>query len=181
MLTKENMMKTIFSQALEPLLEERELEEIHTSEIIKKSGLAKSSFYRYFQDKYDLATWMLERVLEGQSIQLTGPEEQEDNVKGLLLSLDAKRPVYQRLFKYKGQNSITDYYMNFGITLAKKACKAKGTKITKRDEYMVRYHMSGILELIAEWLFDPNPMSPEELTAIIRENNTPEVRKLFTT
>ena len=180
MITKETMMKMIFSQALESLLAEKELEEIYTAEIIKRSGLSKASFYRYFQDKYALANWTLQRVLDNQAIQLSGPEEQDRNLKDLFQTMNDNRVIYQKLFRYSGQNSISEYYMDFALKLAEKACKDRGSRITKQEKYTVRYHTSGILDLITQWLFDPNPMSAEELAKVIKENRSDAAKRIFT-
>ncbi|MCD8028157.1 MAG: TetR/AcrR family transcriptional regulator [Erysipelotrichaceae bacterium] len=47
-----------FSQALNQLLETTPFEDITTLQIIEQSELSRSTFYRYFNDKYDLLTYL---------------------------------------------------------------------------------------------------------------------------
>lgn len=42
------------TQALEELLKDKKLDEIHISEIIKKAGVGRGTFYRYFTSKDDV-------------------------------------------------------------------------------------------------------------------------------
>lgn len=178
-ITKETMMKTIFSQALETLLVDKELEEIHTSEIIKLSGLSRGSFYKYFRDKYALANWKLENLMDSLATQFSGPEEQEENLKATFEHIYANRSIYKKLFKYTGQNSITEFYINAAIFHAKQVKISSGRQFKKRDEYIVRYHTYGILYLLNEWLFDPNPMPVDELYEIILINRSEELKKQY--
>jgi len=177
--TKETMMKTIFSHALEILLADKELEDISTSEIIKISGLSRGSFYKYFQDKYDLANWQLEYLLDSFATQFYGPEEQEKSLKITFEHIYENRTIYKKLFKYSGQNSITEFYMNDAISLARRVKNASGRQFTKQDEYIVRYHASGILHLLNEWISEPNPMPVDDFFEIIRINRTEELKQQY--
>ncbi|MCD7951216.1 MAG: TetR/AcrR family transcriptional regulator [Erysipelotrichaceae bacterium] len=47
-----------FSEALNLLLETTPFEDITTLQIIEQSKLSRSTFYRYFNDKYDLLTYL---------------------------------------------------------------------------------------------------------------------------
>ena len=45
-------MKIIY--ALEKLLWERSVDEINISDIVREAGIARKTFYRHYQDRYDL-------------------------------------------------------------------------------------------------------------------------------
>jgi AcrR family transcriptional regulator len=48
------------STAVEALLSHRPLSEVSTSQIIAASGVARSTFYKYYTSKYDVIGWMLQ-------------------------------------------------------------------------------------------------------------------------
>ena len=60
-----NDAKRVFADALEELLESRELKDITVLDIVRKCDSCRSTFYHYFKDKYDLANWVYEDFLAG--------------------------------------------------------------------------------------------------------------------
>ena len=54
--------KTLLSQSLMSLLQTKKLDQIRVYEICQECGLSKKAFYYYFQDKYDLATYMTNEI-----------------------------------------------------------------------------------------------------------------------
>lgn len=49
--------KGMFSGALMRLLETRCIDDITVGDIVEESGLGRSTFYKHFADKYELARW----------------------------------------------------------------------------------------------------------------------------
>lgn len=51
--------KIVVALAAEELCKEKKLRAVTVPEICARAGLSKTSFYRLFQDKYDIALWIL--------------------------------------------------------------------------------------------------------------------------
>lgn len=56
--------RSAFSQAVLNLLEEKPFQKISASEIIVRSGYSRGSFYKYFENKYDLMRKIIEEEAE---------------------------------------------------------------------------------------------------------------------
>lgn len=94
--------KRILADSLEGLLRERPLGEITVQDITAASGLSRSTFYKHFEDKYDLVGWMLpaDRLFELAS-SVDGSTYDEVMVEVLNL-IEEWRPVYA--------NAVNDPY-----------------------------------------------------------------------
>ena len=75
--------KKMLGEALLGLLGERSFRQITVADILDRSGLSRSTFYKHFTDKYDLAKWVL--VDTGPSIQAVRDLLKEE---GLTAALD---------------------------------------------------------------------------------------------
>lgn len=179
-LSKENYIKVIFSRALEELLQGRKLDDINTSEIISRSGLSRSTFYRYFEDKYALANWRYLDMLEQLSKDHTSPETSGENIRRLIDFIDENRSFFRKLLSYSGQNSFNDYYLKITFEWAERINSEAGRELTQKDYYTMRYHAAGILDILNEWLSSDDPISKEEFYEIIMENRSELMKALYT-
>lgn len=75
--------KKMLGEALLELLGERSFRQITAADILTRSGLSRSTFYKHFTDKYDLAKWVL--VDTGPSVQAVRDLLQSE---GLTAALD---------------------------------------------------------------------------------------------
>ena len=70
-----------FENALLTLLEDHSFEHLTVEQICQEALLHRSSFYRYFRDKYDL----LEQTLETQLNRFDSNLSQDDVIKKLIM------------------------------------------------------------------------------------------------
>lgn len=145
------------------LLQERELKEITVSDIIKLTGLNRSTFYANFLDVYDLADKLREK-LETDFAELftddTGNREQSGAVK-MFTHIKDNQIFYKTYFKlgYDEQNKIMIYDV-------KRAEKDFGNRHIK---YHIEFFRNGINAIIKLWLQGGCQESPEEMAEIIKQ------------
>ena len=60
-------IKYTLSDAAKHLMQTEDLEKISVAAICRQAGVSRQSFYRNFQDKYDLVNWCFEKpyILRG--------------------------------------------------------------------------------------------------------------------
>lgn len=83
-----------FENALMTLLEKQSSDRLTVDQICKEALLHRSSFYRYFNDKYDL----LEQALNAQFTQFEdNGESEDDTIKRLILYIDQHKNISRHL------------------------------------------------------------------------------------
>ncbi len=83
-----------FQNALLVLLENNSFDHLTVDQICKEALLHRSSFYRYFSDKYDL----LEQTLKTQIVRIVDSgDSEEDIIKQLIIYIDRHRNVVRHL------------------------------------------------------------------------------------
>ncbi|MBM6753210.1 TetR/AcrR family transcriptional regulator [Lactobacillus alvi] len=92
-----------FERALTALLEEQHFEKITVNEICEEALLHRSSFYRYFRDKYDL----LEQTIKHRLNILVEKSETEDNlIEAVVDSVAAHNGFYKNLTRSGSRDSL---------------------------------------------------------------------------
>ncbi|MBD5805741.1 TetR/AcrR family transcriptional regulator [Lactobacillus sp. 0.1XD8-4] len=92
-----------FENALLTLLEKNSFEHLTVDQICKEALLHRSSFYRYFSDKYDL----LEQTLNAQINKLTDNTDSEDDIiKQLISYIEQHKEVIRHLAPNSARSSL---------------------------------------------------------------------------
>ncbi len=173
----ERLIKESFVEAFERLMQTKEFEDITTTEIVEESGLSRTTFYRHFKDKFDLAVWEL------QVSQRPNPKTVEDgdeNIKNLVYYIAEHKLVFKKLFRYRGQNSFGDFFDIFSEQFIEGIANSSDRQLSLREKYVNRYHCMGSLAVIRAWILNSDALSKEEiLDIIIAESRSPAVRKLY--
>ena len=165
--TKNNRRKRASMQKIEQvlveLLQTKELNQISVSDICKRAGLNRSTFYANYVDIYGLADAIREK-LEDQVAELYKDEiEQGFNSNNYLLlfqHIAQNQIFYRTYFKlgYDEKYKILAYVYN----LAKKHF----------DNRFIEYHMeffkSGLTKIIKLWLQNGCKETPEEMFEIVK-------------
>ena len=61
--TKHDKMKYRLADAMKNCMKKMPVEKITVKEIVTECGTTRQTFYRNFQDKYDLINWYFDRIL----------------------------------------------------------------------------------------------------------------------
>ena len=92
-----------FQNALLTLLETNSFDHLTVDQICNEALLHRSSFYRYFNDKYDL----LEQTMDAQISQIADSgESEEDVVKQFVLYIDGHKDMIRHLASSNSHSSL---------------------------------------------------------------------------
>ena len=145
------------------MLEYKELNKISVSDICKKAGLNRTTFYSNYADIYELADSIRDKLENNLSVLY-----KEEIARGF------NSHDYQKLFRHISENSIfyktyfklgyDDAYkiMNYDIGLAQQRFQ------NRFIEYHMEFFKAGITKIIKMWLQNGCRESPEDMAEIIR-------------
>ena len=177
---KQYAIKRAFSEAIQELLKDKELDKITVPDILSKAEMSKSTFYRYFPDKYALANWSYANLMqEVEDVESLSDFTMFEIVRKEVKMISDNKSTFRKLFNYTGQNSIYKYYVERSIEIAKNTLNKSGKDLTSEDTYSIIYNASGMLAVIREWLEEKEPGSVEKITEIIYSNRSEHAKSLY--
>lgn len=146
------------------LIQDKELESINVTDIVKLAKINRSTFYANYIDIYDLADKVKGKMWNDYlSLYPTERDEHKHSYDFLPLFKNVKEnPIfYKTLFKLNFD--FSDYYDIYLET--KEMLKFYGT--TKNMDYHIEFFKAGITAIIKKWLNNDCKETPEEMVEII--------------
>lgn len=148
------------------MIQNKELNQISVTDIVKKAHINRSTFYANYLDIYDLADKIKDEMYEN-ILSLY----KDETIKG------THSYNYLKLFSHIKENQIyykTLFKLNFDFTKyfdtkreKEEAIKYLGT--VENIEYHIEFFKAGINAITKKWLFNGCKESPEEMYEILKK------------
>lgn len=165
--TKNNKRKRESKESIEKtfveLLQTKELSEITVSDICKRTGLNRTTFYASYVDIYDLADTIrkdLEKDIEDLYRDEVEKGYNSNDFLPIFKNIKENQLFYRTYFKlgYDKQPMITRYDTDL-------AQKHFGNKLI---DYHIEFFRSGLNAIIQKWLKNGCQETPEEMFEVIK-------------
>ncbi len=159
-----------FAHAIIEVMKHEPLEKITVKDIVKKAGLTRQTFYRYFKDKYDLVNWYFD-VLAQKSFKQMGVQcTLQEGLEKQFTFIKEEKLFFTQAFLYGKQNSLFNYaydcILHFyeGIIV-----KKSGQPLDGNLRFLLRMYCHASIYMTAEWVRSGMRMSCKELSSLLIE------------
>ncbi len=159
----------IFASSIKELLKKQELDKITVTDIVKKSGLTRQTFYRYFKDKYDLVNWYFERLADKSFLQIGESETLKEGLTKKFEFILNDKIFFQAAFKSKDYNNVENYDYHCILEFYKGIIQKKIEVIPDDIEFLLEMYCHGSITMTVEWAINGMKRDPEELADILIE------------
>lgn len=148
------------------LIQTKEISDISVTDICKRTGLNRSTFYANYLDVYDLADKIAKKLENDISFLYQEERETKNNTNNFLKILNHIREnqiFYKTYFKLNMDKTTIISQYEYDTNLS---------KLLYDDKY-IEYHMeffkAGFNAIIKKWLGNNCKETPEEIESIIKE------------
>lgn len=153
------MMKSYIVDALLILMKQKNYTDITVSEIVKKAGVNRSTYYRHFEAKEDIIKYFLDNISKDI---LEWDKAKENNFEEHLVN------VYRHYYRHRKQ-MMTIYRNGLSILFLDILKKYLGADAHKDEEasiqYAIAFHIGGTFNHFMLWFSRDMSDSPEEMAA----------------
>jgi AcrR family transcriptional regulator len=154
---------------LEDLLISKDLDSICVSEIVKKSGVCRKTFYRHFQDKFDLADYYFSQFFEETFGQITSGEDWESALLCYLEICAQKADILCHAYSSMDINGLKNYDIQITRKTYEKYLLAQGADInTPEMRFAIEIASRGSTEMVINWLINGMNEDKVQLMMLIK-------------
>lgn len=177
---KQEQMKYRLADAMKQCMRETPVERITVKEIVETCGTTRQTFYRNFQDKFDLINWYFDKILL-ESFEHMG--EGETVYEGLVKKFEyiaEEKLFFRAAFKYDSQNSLKDH--DFKLIMAfytDKIEKKSGKKLGEDLKFLLEMYCQGSIYMTVQWVLGKKKVTPKELAKALVEAMPRELSDVF--
>ncbi len=167
--TKRDLTKELLASCLKELMMTTPFDKITIKMITGKAGLIRPTFYKHFQDKYEVIEWIFQTEVASGVDLLIQNNMESDAVMMLLKRLGQEKSFYRRAYAMEpGPNSfeqilrnyVYETLLNLGGRFTFRAVK-QHPHLT--PEIIATYYTYSLVNLIRDWIHSDIEMSAEEL------------------
>jgi probable dihydroxyacetone kinase regulator len=163
--TKERLAKGI-----KTLMTNKSLDKITVKEIVDQSELTRQTFYRYFQDKYDLVNWCFDRLAE-QSFKRMGVSlTLEEGLIQKFTFVKEEKDFFSAAFKSRDCNSLFDYDLKLITEFYTNRIEEKtGKPLDLENKFLLDMYCQGSMDMTVKWVIEGMTMEPKEIADLLIE------------
>lgn len=157
-------------QAFSTLMCRMPFEKITVEMIIRESKISKSTFYRYFRDKYDVLNYNSMEIAE-QLIHRKVCHNWKEFLDNMFLAIHQNLNYFQRAFRSSGQNSHSGFLFAYSFSIVE-GCYLRSTgnaSLSIHDRYVIGHYCHGCVGILQDWLNEPEIMTPQQMADIFYE------------
>lgn len=156
------MMQEFIIGGLLSALREKAYNDVTVSEIVKKAGVNRSTYYRHFNSKEDIIRCFFDRIMSDYREEFEHSRDKSD--------FNYYTTLFAHFYKYKQQlllcfkNNLTIYMLD---VLHVWFCKKADNECTQnKNQFHIAYHIGGIYGCFRLWFLHDMKEQPKELAEL---------------
>lgn len=157
-LTKDHILKS-FNR----LLREHPFEDITVKQIIEASGISKSTFYRYYLDKYDVMNYNYKKRLD-HWVRSQNCKSWRELYRRIFRATEIDRKREKNAFSYVGANSYSAFLYDYSYEMIEQITTiSRGHPLTREEKLQLSLFCYGGIALDVDWINHKIDCTTEEI------------------
>ena len=162
----------LFAKAIKSLIKKQPLDKITVTDIVSTAGKTRQTFYRHFQDKYDLLEYCVKNIEQEltEKINTTQYSNSKEFYTNLVMSLleyiSENKKMFKSVLKNNFDNSVNKIFMNTCINyitdmLEKE--KDQGIYHKTKIPIIAQFYAGAVISTIVWWIKNDESLDKKEL------------------
>lgn len=159
--------KKIIEDSMFLLLKTKSFEKITIDMILNESNVSRSTFYRYFNDKYELMNWCYQSYVDTLLFKVYhGTENWRTTLSQIFQFLSDNHEYFEQASKVQGKNSFADFLYNYSYEFYRNIYlnKANEKALANHARVALEFNCIGGVHIVKEWLKNGRKESVEEIS-----------------
>ena len=157
-------MKYCLAEDMKRCMKKSPVEKITVKEIAEECGTTRQTFYRNFQDKYDLINWYFDKILQ-ESFEHMG--EGKTVYEGLVNKfhyIEEEKLFFRAAFKTDDQNSLREHDFCLILQFYTERIEEKtGRKLSEQMKFLLEMYCQGSIYMTVQWVLGQIKGTPEQI------------------
>lgn len=160
----------LFAKAIKSLIKTQPLDKITVTDIVFQAGKTRQTFYRHFQDKYDLVNWYFEKLVlkSFEEMRQGGSLQEALNLK--FAFIEQEHAFFKEAFKSNDYNNLIHYDFCCIYDFYKKFIyKNTGKDLSKDIDFLLNMYCRGSVDMTVDWVLNDMPIKKEEIVQYLMD------------
>lgn len=154
---KRERLAQVLMQAMNTL----SLEELRIQDLCEQARISKSTFYRLFTDKYDLAFWIYQNQADQAIADCPELSQWDAWTYRIFATILQNKAFYRNYAAYSGQNSLFECLIQYYQGNILRYRKTQGSGVTEDQQFAVYAFSVAGARATVDWILNGFTPSPE--------------------
>lgn len=160
----------LFAKAIKSLIKTQPLDKITVTDIVFQAGKTRQTFYRHFQDKYDLVNWYFEKLVlkSFEEMRQGGSLQEALNLK--FAFIEQEHAFFKEAFKSNDYNNLIHYDYCCIYDFYKKMIEKKlNQDLDPHLNFLLEMYCRGSIDMTVEWVLKDMHLTIDDLVVLLIE------------
>lgn len=173
-------MKYRLADAMKNCMKKMPVEKITVKEIVTECGTTRQTFYRNFQDKYDLINWYFDKLLVKSFEHMGQGKTVYDALVKKFTYIQEEQTFFAAAFRYDEQNSLRQHDFELILQFYENLIREKTGKVPGENvHYLLEMYCQSSIYMTVKWVTGGVTCTPEELASIIVDGMPEKLAEIF--
>mgnify|MGYP000069365656 FL=1 len=150
------------------------------TQIVQTCGVTRQTFYRNFQDKYDLINWYFDKILLESFEHMGEGRTVYESLVNKFEYIQMEQLFFRAAFKNDQQNCLRDHDFELIQEFYTKQIESRtGRKISTELQFELEMYCLGSVYMTVQWVLGYRKCTPEELAHALTESMPVRLREVF--
>lgn len=179
--TKHDKMKYRLADAMKNCMKKMPVEKITVKEIVTECGTTRQTFYRNFQDKYDLINWYFDKLLLKSFEHMGEGTTVYDGLVKKFEYLKEEHLFFAAAFRSDDQNSLKEHDFELILEFYSNLIFQKtGRRPDAETSFLLEMYCRGSIYMTVKWLLGGMKFPPAQLAKQLVLGMPEKLVQLFT-
>lgn len=179
MMDQHEQTKYLFAQSIKDLMHKQSLDKMTVTDIVKHSGMTRQTFYRNFQDKYDLVNWYFEKLADKSFRQIGNSSTLREGLIKKFSFLLNDKVFFTQAFQSKDYNNVENYDYQCILEFYTNIIQKKIGDIPCDIMFLLEMYCHGSITMTVEWAIQGMNESPEVVADLLIDALPPKLEQLL--
>lgn len=180
-LKKGEKTKYKLARAMKECMKVTSVENITVKQITEKCVLTRQTFYRNFQDKYDLINWYFDKLLAKSFEHMGQGRTVYDALVKKFTYIQEEQTFFAAAFRYDEQNSLRQHdfelILEFYETII---CEKTGKIPGENIQFLLEMYCQSSIYMTIRWVTGELTCTPEKLALLLVDGMPGKLAEIFT-
>ena len=173
-----NRTKEYILDVFNEMLKTTPMQKITVEGICSRAQIAKSTFYKYYLDKYDIMNYNYKLIIDS-NIKSRDNYTWTELFKAILDFMQSHASAMRKSFETQGVNSFNSFMYDYSVDLVQTTSHiVRGTELSPQEAFQTSVFCHGSVDMCKDWLDGKFALSSAEAAELLIPMLPPSLAKL---
>ncbi len=177
---KQETMKYRLAQAVRECMRTTPVDKITVRQITEVCGTTRQTFYRHFQDKYDLINWYFDKLLTESFAHMGEGKTVYEGLVKKFIYIRQEHVFFAGAFRSDDHNSLKEHDFELILSFYLHLIREKtGRAPDEQIHFLLEMYCRGSIYMTVKWVLGGLKLTPQELAGLLVDGMPRPVDRLF--